>query len=123
VRKELLRPRWLALHVLAVVVALVMLRLGLWQWHRARARHSLQNYSYAFEWVLFAAFTLVAYAKLARDELRDREAPGAAEGPSAVQPELDPPPPSRPVAAPPSDEDDDELAAYNRYLASLHDRS
>ena len=101
------------LHLVVLALAAAMVGLGLWQYHRAEDRHSLQNYSYAAEWVLFACFTVVAYIKLARDEVR-----GTVPKRPAVPRSL--PLVARPAAVPVSDEQDPELAAYNRYLAALN---
>ena len=109
----MLSLKWMSLHLVVLVLAAGMVKLGLWQYHRAEERHTLQNYSYAAEWVLFAAFTVVAYIKLARDELR-----GEAPARPVVPPGL--PIAPLPVAVPVTDEQDPELAAYNRYLAALN---
>ena len=108
------KPRWLLLHAVVLVVAVVMLRLGSWQWGRASDSGRVQNYAYALQWLLFAGFTVVAYVKLARDEVRP---------PSDDEPEplVDLPVRAQP-AAPADDADDAELAAYNAYLASLAER-
>ncbi|MDP9100725.1 MAG: hypothetical protein M3N21_01040 [Actinomycetota bacterium] len=111
----MLRPRWLALHVVVLAGAGAMLRLSRWQWDRAHRTHSLQNWSYAVEWVLFAVFTIVAYVRIARDEVGGDDAPPAARTPRAGAPAVS-------VAAV-TDEEDPELAAYNRYLAELTARS
>ena len=111
--RRLLSVKWMSLHLVVLLLAAGMVKLGLWQYHRAEERHTLQNYSYAAEWVLFAAFTVVAYAKLARDELR-----GAVPARPVVPAGL--PVATLPVAVPVTDEQDPELAAYNRYLAALH---
>jgi DNA-binding transcriptional regulator of glucitol operon len=108
VLRRLLTLRWLTGLVLALAGAAGMVRLGMWQLGRGEQRHSLQNYSYAVEWVLFAAFTLFCFAKLLRDEGREPEQDTAA-------PDVVVPPPS---AAP--EPQDDELAAYNAYLARLN---
>ena len=111
--RRLLSVKWMGLHLVVLLLAAGMVKLGLWQYHRAEERHTLQNYSYAAEWVLFAVFTVVAYAKLARDELR-----GVAPKRAVVPPGL--PIAQLPVAVPVTDEQDPELAAYNRYLAALN---
>ncbi len=46
-------------------------RLGRWQLSRGEATHSLQNYAYAVEWALFAAFTLFCFYRFIRDAVRD----------------------------------------------------
>jgi cytochrome oxidase assembly protein ShyY1 len=109
VLRRLLTPRWLLGLLLSLVGAAGMVRLGMWQLGRGEQRHSIQNYSYAVEWVLFAAFTLFCFTKLLRDEGREDPAEDQ-RPPSVVVP--------RPTAAP--EPDDDELAAYNAYLAKLN---
>lgn len=114
--RAFLTPRWLALHALLVVSVLVLARVGLWQWDRAHAASgSWQNYGYAVQWWLFAGFAVFLWVKAILDELdpargQDDE---AAQLPPVVQPQ----------APPPAEDDDDELATYNRYLRSLHERS
>ena len=56
--------RLASLAVLVVVAVGVMLRLSLWQWDRAHERHSVLNYFYAVEWVLFAVLTVAGVARL-----------------------------------------------------------
>ena len=101
--------------MLLVVSVLVLARVGLWQWDRAGgASGSWQNYGYAVQWWLFAGFAVFLWVKTVLDEL----------DPSRTQPAHDDlPPVVQPQAPPPADDDDDELAAYNRYLRSLHERS
>jgi DNA-binding transcriptional regulator of glucitol operon len=112
-----LTPRWLGLHALLVVSVLLFLRIGFWQWDKAASGGgSWQNYGYAAQWWLFAAFAVFLYVKLVLDELD----PSRTE---QDQPQADLPPVQQPTAAPPADDEDDELAAYNRYLRELHERS
>jgi DNA-binding transcriptional regulator of glucitol operon len=108
VLRRLLTPRWILGLLLTLVAAAVMVRLGMWQLDVAGNRNSLQNYSYAVEWVLFAAFTVFCFVKLLRDEGRETEEP---EITSVVVP------PPAPAVEEPQDE---ELAAYNAYLARLN---
>jgi len=108
---RLLRPSWLALHVLVAAAAVVMVRLGVWQWGRGEASGSLRNYSYGLEWWAFAGLTLVAWVKFCLDETRDvagtpPEAQAAEPEPAYVRPVVD-------VS------EDPELAAYNAHLAEL----
>lgn len=111
--RRLLTPGWLALHLAAVVVVAGLVELGRWQWHRALETHRFQNYSYAFEWWLFAAFAVFLWVKTMADSLEDAEEP--AGPPAEVAPLV--------VLAPTVvDDDDPELAAYNRRLAALHAR-
>ena len=111
--RRLLSPRWLLGLLLTLIAAGAMVRLGQWQLGRGQDRNSLQNYAYAVEWALFAAFTVFCFYKLARDagtEVDDTD---------PVPPELVLPPP-----APAQDEpEDEELAAYNAYLARLNSTS
>jgi hypothetical protein len=73
VRRLLLSPKWLAVHVLVVAAVLVQLRLGLWQWHRSQSSSGgIQNWAYAFQWPLFALFTIVLWVKTLRIELAGR---------------------------------------------------
>ncbi len=106
--RRLISVKWLLALLLSLAAAAVMARLGMWQLGRGERRHSLQNYSYAVEWVLFAAFTLFCFVKLLRDE-------GIEEEPAIDARSVVVPPPARAEAPP-----DDELAAYNAYLARLN---
>jgi DNA-binding transcriptional regulator of glucitol operon len=110
--RRLLAPKWLAWHALTVVVAVVFVRLGLWQWHRAVATHSPQNLGYALQWPVFALFAIGIWWRVARDAVR----PPADTAPR--KPTRRPAPEPAP-AVPVTDEEDPELAAYNRYLAQL----
>jgi hypothetical protein len=67
-----------AFALLTLLAVGVMLRLSLWQWDRAQERHSLLNYTYAVEWVIFAVLTVVGVARLAV-EGRRRAADGQPE--------------------------------------------
>jgi hypothetical protein len=126
VRRVLLTPRWLALHLLAVVLVYTCLRLSWWQFARAEAGNG-RSLGYALQWPGFGVFVLGMWFWLARDAVRG--------GPAArVRPEPELPPgrlpddvvlpPVREFAAPgvasAEAEEDDELAAYNRLLAALH---
>lgn len=115
VRALLTKPKWLALHAFVLVLAAVMLRLGGWQLGRASDSGRVQNYAYAGQWVLFALFTVVAYAKLARDEVRPPVPDSPAE-PTDLPVRQQP-------AAPAQTGGDDELAAYNAYLRHLSETS
>ena len=89
-----------------------MVRLGMWQLGRGEQRHSIQNYSYAVEWVLFAGFAVFCFVKLLRDD-------GADEEPEDTTVSVVIPRPAPAVEEP----EDDELAAYNAYLARLNARA
>jgi DNA-binding transcriptional regulator of glucitol operon len=125
VRRVLLAPKWLVGHVLVLVVAVAFCRLGWWQWGRYRqTQGGLQYLSYAVQWPVFAAFGVAMWARIVRDSLRPPAA--APQPPHRAGPRLRPAAgptvanPALPGAAQP--EPDDELAAYNRYLASLYER-
>ena len=114
--RAFLTPRWLALHVLLLVTLVVLGRVGLWQWDRAHAASgSWQNYGYAVQWWLFGAFAVFLWVKTVLDDL----------DPTRTEPDADAllPPVEQRQAPPPAEDDDDELAAYNRYLQSLHEKS
>ena len=108
---RLLRPSWLALHVLVAAALVVMVRLGAWQWGRGAATDSIRNYSYGLEWWVFAVLVLLGWIKFCLDETRpdsepQAEAPVIAPVPTTYVP---------PVSA----EEDPELAAWNARFAEL----
>jgi DNA-binding transcriptional regulator of glucitol operon len=123
-------PKWWLLHVFIVVAVLCMLRLGLWQWHRANsASGGIQNYAYAFQWPIFAVFALVLWVRTLLEEgRRDPEALAEGRG-TSITPEADIV--QRPglrigLSTPPTDEipgaesaDDPEVEAWNARLAAL----
>jgi len=78
--RRFLAPKWLALHVFVIAAVLVMLRLGLWQWHRAEsASGGIQNFAYAFQWPIFAVFAIVLWIRTMYEDLRhdkSAESPG-----------------------------------------------
>jgi hypothetical protein len=135
VRKILLSPKWWGLHLLVVVMVLVFLRLGLWQWHRSQSPSGgIQNYAYAFQWPLFAVFGIVLWWKTLKIEVAG-EADESGEAPRPLTRFTAPPLPEVtiehrdgirvgiPTVAPPTDEDDDEVNTYNAYLAKLNARA
>lgn len=82
--------------LVALVLVGVMLRLALWQWDRAQERHSLLNYTYAVEWVLFALLTVAGLARLAVEDARlgrngDTESDPEPVAPGAGGPMVGPP--------------------------------
>jgi hypothetical protein len=85
----LLRPRWLAWHVFAVLAAVGMLWLGDWQLRRAEGGNEL-SWAYTFEWPLFAIFGVYFWAKSLRDELRSQANSGAPEDCTQANSEPDP---------------------------------
>jgi hypothetical protein len=125
--RKVLAPKWWLLHLFVAVAVYGMLRLGLWQWHRAHSNSGgIQNYAYAFQWPLFAVFGIVLWVKTMQDEIRrpagaDRRdprthqvapgaeiirQPGVRVGISTTAVEVD--------------EDDPEVAAWNARLAALN---
>jgi hypothetical protein len=107
----LLRPLWLTGHVLVAAGAVVMVKLGLWQWDRARDLSSIQNYSYAVEWGVFALLTVLGWAKICHDELIPDPNAGVLFG--AVEPAVS----SAEMAA---WDTDPEVAAWNAQFRALH---
>jgi DNA-binding transcriptional regulator of glucitol operon len=115
----LISPRWLGWHALALVLVCGMLALGYWQYRRAMEGNAL-SWAYTFEWPIFAIFGVVFWAKTIRDEFKP--------------PETDEVPDRAELAVGPAAEDargkevlvwepeDPELAAYNAYLARLHEQ-
>jgi hypothetical protein len=115
----LITPRWLGWHVFMVVSVLGMLWLGDWQLHRAESGNAL-SWAYTFEWPLFAIFAVFFWAKTIRDEVHPPAPAGSADvaGLPGGVPVL--PPVSGGELRGDGEDDDEELAAYNAYLARLH---
>jgi hypothetical protein len=134
VRKILLSPKWWGLHLFVLVMVVLFLRLGLWQWHRAESPSGgIQNYAYAFQWPLFAGFGLVLWWKTLRIEV-EGEADSTGESPRPLSRMAARPLPKPGIehrdgvrigitSAVPVDEDDHEVTAYNAYLAKLNERA
>lgn len=127
--RRFLTPGWVALHVGVTAFLIASVFLGGWQWGRAQeAGGGAQNLGYALQWPLFGLFAVFAWWRLLRLE-RQRNAQSPAPAlreaplPAAREDPPDPPPFRRPAARPEPDEEvDQELAAYNRFLARLHER-
>jgi hypothetical protein len=126
--RRVLAPKWWGLHIGVLIAVLVMLRLGLWQWHRAEsASGGIQNYAYAFQWPLFAVLAIVLWFKTLQEELRkDPEAPGADHRPAPQQVDADIVRQGgvvigvqTPVTPVPDAEEDPEVAAWNARLSAL----
>ncbi|MCU1595965.1 MAG: hypothetical protein JWO12_3357 [Frankiales bacterium] len=109
----LVAPRWLLRHVLVVAAVGACYGFGRWQYGRALHRHSILNWSYTIEWTLFGLFAVLCWGWFLRDDLRGGPPP---EEPQPVQT-------YHPTAQPVSDDEDPELAAYNRMLLELNERS
>ncbi|MGH3472488.1 MAG: hypothetical protein ACRDPG_10665 [Nocardioidaceae bacterium] len=95
--------RAIGLHVALVLSVPGFLALGWWQLSRALGGNSL-SWVYTVEWPFFSAYAIYMWWKLLHTGSEPR-------GPVQVRAE--------PVDDP-YDEAEPELAAYNRYLASLH---
>ena len=111
--RAFLAPRWLARHALLLLVLYVLTRIGVWQWDKARAQEDWQNYGYAVQWWLFAAFAVFLWVKAVLDELD----PARVQVPDEPAPVVTAPAPVADV------EDDEELAEYNRHLARLAEQA
>lgn len=88
--RRLVSPKWWLVHVFVWAAVLVMLRLGLWQWHRANAGNGgIQNYAYAFQWPVFAGFAIFLWVKTMIEEVRRTVATDdePASGGPAITPE------------------------------------
>ncbi len=118
----MLARRWWVGHLLVAVCCAVFVRLGRWQWDRARSpAGDWQNLGYALQWPLFAVVLAVAWARflwLERHRAPEGNSPGPGPVPTATAPTEKP---ARRPTDPPIREDDhdDELAAYNAYLSRL----
>jgi hypothetical protein len=135
VRKILLSPKWWGLHLFVVVMVLVFLRLGLWQWHRAQSPSGgIQNFAYAFQWPLFAVFGVVLWWKTLRIEVAG-EADETGAAPRPLTRFAAPPLPEVTIErrdgvrigittqSVPTADDDNEVKTYNAYLAQLNERA
>lgn len=67
--RRLLTPPWLVLHFFAVVLTTGFVLLGWWQLSRAQGGSAI-SWGYAFEWPLFALFTVSLWIRQMRLELR-----------------------------------------------------
>jgi hypothetical protein len=114
-------PKWLLVHATVVVLVIVFLRLGWWQFTRA-AEGNLLSYGYALQWPAFAVFVVFVWIKEMRGVRARRGGPAVSpDDPGAAEPSARSEP-ARTVHAGPAydDQGDEELAAYNRYLAWLN---
>jgi hypothetical protein len=142
-------PRWWLVHAFVAGAVYGMLRLGLWQWHRAESpTGGLQNYAYAVQWPMFATFGVVLWVRTLIEEVRrdrvaaegvtagDSGSTASGEGPdrvvrfgrAAVVPKatIVRQPGVRVGVSTPEvtvDADDEEMQAYNARLAALNARA
>jgi DNA-binding transcriptional regulator of glucitol operon len=131
VKRILLSPKWWVGHLFVLAAVLVMLRLGLWQWHRSQSSSGgIQNYAYAFQWPCFAVFAIVLWVKTIRIEISDPDEDAPITSRFAAQPLPEPEIKKGPgvrigimTTPEPVDEGDVEMAAYNAELARLNARA
>ncbi len=110
-------PKRLLCHLAVLVIFLVCLRLGWWQWERSQIRGgAAQNLAYAFLWPVFGGYGVFVWVRLLQMEIRGEQArqstgepvlgrPDGASGQSTALVRYVPP--------------DPELVAYNAYLSQL----
>jgi hypothetical protein len=114
----LISRQWLGWHALALFLVCGMLALGYWQYRRAMEGNAL-SWAYTFEWPIFAIFGVVFWAKTIRDAFNPPETDEAADraefgvGPAAE---------ARGKELVLWEPEDPDLAAYNEYLARLHEQ-
>ncbi|WP_147304591.1 hypothetical protein [Thermasporomyces composti] len=147
--RKLLTPRWILFTLVVAVAVVVCLAMAWWQLTRFDSENGdWQNLGYSLEWPFFAAFAVYVWWKLLREppasdeeEEEEGDAPDAVDGvrsqgaaptPRDVRAGAATPPglqgstgDTSPGATQPTSDDpeDAELAAYNRYLAALHERA
>jgi hypothetical protein len=126
----LLRPRWIALHLLVAGLAFGCVYAAIWQWDVATAHHDMRNYAYAVQWWIFLACGLWFWVKVMRDGLaKAAQAAGGIPMDDVMPATYGRPPGS--ITSPPTylgytmpqasaiTVDDPELARYNEYLSAL----
>lgn len=117
-RAKWLSSRALALHLTLVVVVAACAFLGWWQLHRALGGNSL-SWVYTFEWPFFAAYAIYMWWKLLHEDEGEKLARRLVKAvPTKAAPSIEEQ--VEALGFDPYSEEDPELAAYNRYLASLH---
>jgi DNA-binding transcriptional regulator of glucitol operon len=129
VRTTWFSARAVRLHATLVLVVAACLVLGWWQLSRALDGNGL-SWVYTFEWPFFAAYAIYMWWKLLHEPLTETRAPDivAARERDEARRLLEAQPLEErslverveELGFDPYDESDPELAAYNRYLASLH---
>jgi DNA-binding transcriptional regulator of glucitol operon len=132
--RGLLAPRWLLVHLLALVAMLACFRLGWWQWDRSQeSSGTLQNLGYALQWPLFGLFVPFMYWRMWKldKERRAAEAAAVPADPVADEPAADGAAvvEAKPRRSPtewrqavPAEGVDEAMAQYNSYLAALSAR-
>lgn len=142
------RPGWLAGHVIVLVLAVTMILLGRWQLDVSNSKgFDLQNFGYALQWWAFTIFGIGMWLKILRDHARATAAtadPGRGVEPAqdvepsrTVVPDASPIEPAPAAVSPvgyrryvmpqssdgPAPAADPVHAAYNDYLARLAEQS
>ena len=118
--RKVLSIRWIGFHLLTLGSIVLFVYLGKWQWGvGSTKRGSLRNYAYGVEWWVFGAILLVCWWRLLQQELSGAEK-AAPKRPMPEMPRYRMPAPQ--VAAHVEESEDPEMAEYNRYLESLHDK-
>jgi hypothetical protein len=117
--RKVLSIRWIGFHLLTFGSMVLFYYLGKWQWGvGGTKRGSLRNYLYGLEWWIFAGILLICWWRLIQQELS-----GAVKAPKRYMPKV---PryrvPAPQVAAHVDESEDPEMAEYNRYLESLHEK-
>ncbi|MDQ3734739.1 MAG: transcriptional regulator [Actinomycetota bacterium] len=119
-------PKRLACHVGVLVVFLVCLRLGWWQWQRSQdLGGAAQNLAYALLWPVFGAYAVYVWVRLLKMELSGYQGRQGNGGPILGRPDGEmgdgsdqPSTALLPYVAP-----DPELVAYNAYLSALNQQA
>jgi hypothetical protein len=100
------------LHIALAVLVPVCVALCVWQVNRALSGNDL-SWAYVFEWPFFAGYGIYMWWRLVHEQFDSEAASATGTAPT------DPASPATDAPGAP-DEADEELAAYNRYLAQLH---
>lgn len=115
-------PKRLLCHLGVLVVAVVCLRLGWWQWERSQELGgATQNLSYALLWPVFGGYAVFVWVRLLKMEIRGEQARQGTGAPVLGRPDEGPSgngPGSALVRYVPPDP---ELVAYNAYLSELNE--
>ncbi|MBA3411690.1 MAG: hypothetical protein H0U15_12815, partial [Geodermatophilaceae bacterium] len=112
-------PKRLLCHLFVLVVFVVCLRLGWWQWERSAALGgAAQNLAYALLWPVFGGYAVFVWVRLLKMEIRGDQTRQGNGDPVLGRPPGDPRPGTALVRYVPPDP---ELVAYNAYLTELNE--
>jgi len=104
-------------HLGVLVVFIVCLRLGWWQWDRSQGLGGdPQNLAYALLWPVFGGYAIFVWVRLLRMEIRGDQARQGHADPVLGRPAEDGGPGTALIPYVPPDP---ELVAYNAYLTQL----